>query len=64
MQKMRWSNTVFGFLHVTAVAFDAGIDDGLSINQPYRKRHVSRKTRKQQKLVHSLPVNEFSQFKR
>jgi hypothetical protein len=64
MQKARWSATVFGFLRVTAVAFDAGIDDGPRINQPYRKRHFSRKTRKQQKLVYSLPVNEFSQFKR
>ena len=56
MQKARWSTTVFGFLHLTAVAFDAGIDDGLLIKQPYRSCHVSRQTRKQQKLVYPLPV--------
>ena len=32
---------------VVAVAFDTGIDDGLRIKQPHRKRHVSRQTRKQ-----------------
>ena len=41
---------------MTAVVFDAGIDDGLRIKYPYRKRHEHRQTWKQQKLLHPFYV--------
>ena len=41
---------------MTAVAFDAGIDDGLRIKQLHRKRYEHRQTWKQQKLLHPFYV--------
>ena len=52
MQKVRWSATAFGFLHLTAVAFDAGIDTSASNNRTGKAMSVVKLRNRKNWYIH------------